>query len=336
MVGKTKAVLLGLAVAGVAAAIVVALAAVQRPDDGTTIANETQTADASVVIDMVSTTSAFPFVERWVAQYNDHAADSVDVSYEDEMEGLEGSDLAIIGNITSKDEIYVPVSPQAVAIVYNIPSFPDVPSGMKLNATILSAILDGNMSRWNNASISDLNPDLNLPDENIVVVREDNNSSSLALLEGYLGSSIRWSNNSIAVSGPAELASMVRKTPYSIGYVDYSYAVQTKMTFAAVANSDNYVIPSTESISEAIQTGVQNATASPPFVNASRLGNSSYPLVGLYYATLADDAENATTGFVSWLVDRSGGQLTLAEVQYPSIYDNKDLAAYAANKTRFD
>lgn len=335
MVGKTKAVLFGLAVVGVAV-IAIALAAVQQPNDGAIIANETQTADASIVIDMVSTTSAFPFVERWVAQYNDHAADTVDVSYEDEIEGLEGSDLAIVGNITSKDGIYIPVSPQAVAIVYNIPSFPDIPSGMKLNATVLSAILNGNISRWNNASISGLNPDLNLPDESIIVVHESDNSSSLALLEGHLGSKISWSNNSITVSGPAELASMVRKTPYSIGYVDYSYAIQTKMTFAAVANSDEYVVPSTESISEAIETGVQNATASPPFVNASRLGNGSYPLVGLYYAALADNAENATTNFVSWLVDESGGQQTLAEVQYPSIYDNKDLAAYVANKTRFD
>jgi ABC-type phosphate transport system substrate-binding protein len=328
-----KAVLLGLAVAGIAA-IVVMLAMQPRPDGGeTAVANTTVIAEAAPVIDVISAPSAFPFVERWAAQYGARGAGEVNVDYQDEIEDLGNSDLAIVGNVTAKNSTFIPVSPQAVAVVYNIPSFPDVPSGMKFNATVLSAVLNGNISRWNNVSISGLNPDLNLPSENIIVIHESSNSSSLALLENYLDSKISWSNDSITVSDSNELASMVRKTPYSIGYVDYSYAIQTKMTFAAIANSDNmYVVPSMESISEAIETGgqVQNI----PFINGSRLGNSSYPLVGLYYGVLSDDAENATADFVSWLIDESGGQQTLAEVQYPPVYDNRDLAAYAANKTR--
>jgi ABC-type phosphate transport system substrate-binding protein len=67
-------------------------------------------------------------------------------------------------------------------------------------------------------------------------------------------------------------------------------------------------------------------------INSSRLGNSSYPIVGLYYAALADNASsrNATLDFVKWIISENGGQQTLSEVQYPSIYrDNDPLATYA-------
>jgi ABC-type phosphate transport system substrate-binding protein len=52
---------------------------------------------------------------------------------------------------------------------------------------------------------------------------------------------------------------MVRKIPYSIGYVDFSYAIQTKMTFAAIAepHSDKYIIPSIDSISHTVNTALQ-------------------------------------------------------------------------------
>lgn len=319
---KKRSALLAL-VAIVAIAIIVGLAARPRPDNPeTTIANETDIAEALPVIDVVSVPSAFPFMERWVAQYNDQGAASVDVNY---GKGV-GSELAIVGNATANGKTYVPVSPQAVAIVYNIPSFPDVPTGLRLNSTVLSSILNGTIARWSDASIRELNPDLNLPNEEIIAVHEIENTSSLALLEGYLGSNISWANSSESVPGPAELASMVRKTPYSIGYVDFSYATQTKMTFAAVENLGGmYVVPSTDSIDSSVKQGMQNATDFP-IINSSRFGNSSYPLVGLYYAALPDNTDNATMDFVAWLINESGGQRTLSEVQYPAI----DIASVAS------
>ena len=141
---------------------------------------------------------------------------------------------------------------------------------------------------------------------------------------------------------------MVRKTPYSVGYVDFSYAIQTKMTFAAVANpSGEYVIPSIDSIGQAANTsmqiqnasGINQATATPPMINSSRIGNSSYPIIGLYYAALANNASNrnSTLDFVKWITSENEGQQTLSEIQYPPIYrDNDPLAAYAEairNKT---
>jgi phosphate transport system substrate-binding protein len=341
--------------------------------------NTTTTTIMPTTIDIVSTTSAFPFVQRWAAQYeNQHSASSgnVNVDYlaDREIIGADGasgrSDLAIVGvPDETNNTLDVPVSAQAVAIVYNIPSFPDIPSGLRLNSTMLFLILNGNITRWDDAAIKDLNPTLNLPHERIVVVHssddDDNNSnnngsssSSLVLLKQYLGfQSLSWpKNDSIVASGPAELAEMVRKIPYSVGYVDFSYAVQTRMTYAAIGDADgDYIVPSAQSIGRAVDVALQfhnsstNRSSSlqqqehpPPTINASRIVSGSYPIVGLYYASLLaneddDDKEEegrrrntAILDFVKWIISESGGQQTLLEVQYPPIYSgNQQLATYA-------
>ena len=332
----------------------------------------TPTTIIPTTIDIVSTTSAFPFVQRWAAQYENQqlaSSGNVNVDYLADREiivaeGASGrrSDLAIVGvpDENNNNTLYIPVSAQAVAIVYNIPGFPDIPSGLRLNSTMLFLILNGSITQWDDAAIKDLNPGLNLPDERIIVVHSDddndnvNSSSSLMLLNQYLGlQSLNWpKNNSITTSAPAELAEMVRKTPYSVGYVDFSYAVQTRMTYAAIGDADgDYVVPSTQSIGRAVDVALQFHNSStdrspsqqqPPTINTSRLVNGSYPIVGLYYASLLandDDKEGAnaaTLDFVEWIISEGGGQQTLLEVQYPPIYlgNNKQLAIYA--KTTMD
>jgi phosphate transport system substrate-binding protein len=334
--------------------------------NGTTV-----TALMPTTIDILSSTSAFPFVQRWIAQYENQqlaSSSNVNVDYLADGEIIaaqvdsDRSDLAIVGVHNENNKtLYVPVSAQAVAIVYNIPSFPDIPTGLRLNSTMLSLILNGSINEWDDAAIRELNPNLNFPHERIVVVHSGGDNtpsssySSQLLLNQYLGSqSLSWpKNDSIFALGPAELAEMVRKTPYSIGYVDFSYAVQTRMTYAAIENVDgDYVVPSTYSIRKAVDLALQFHNTStdltapqqqqqlPPSINASRIVSDGYPIVGLYYASLFatnDDKEEdeirrnaAILDLVEWIISDSGGQLTLLEVQYPSIYSNNEqLVDYA-------
>ncbi|HJU35503.1 MAG TPA: substrate-binding domain-containing protein [Nitrososphaera sp.] len=339
-------------------------------------------------IDIVSSSSAFPFVQRWVAQYeNQQLASSVDLNVDyltdEEIIAAEGGgtsrrDLAIVGLVEQKNSsiLYVPLSAQAVAIVYNIPSFPDIPSGLRLNSTMLLSIFNGSITQWDDAAIKELNPSLNLPHERIVVVHteeddtnQSSNSSSQLLLDQYFGlHSLSWpKNDTITTQGPAELAETVRKIPYSIGYVDFSYAVQTKMTYAAIGAADgNYSVPSMQSIARAVDVALQFYNSStdgsspsssissiqqkqqqqqlPPTINTSRIVSDAYPIVGLYYASLlANDSTDDNSDkieeqrvnamvidFVEWLMSETGGQQTLLEVQYPPIYSNNEkLATYA-------
>jgi phosphate transport system substrate-binding protein len=339
---RKRAIVAAAAAVTATVAFAVAMVAMLQPrpeDGGTVVANGTEPVPKEVV-GVVSARSAFPFVQRWASQYNndENAAGRVELNYYLEKPDAPG-DLMIIGDIrhAASGSYNIPVSAQAVALVYNIPSFPDVPSGLKLNATLLSSILDGTVTQWNDPAIRDLNPNLNLPAEKIIIVHENGNSSTLTLLERYLlTENIRWPGDSVGVLGPDELAATIRQTPYSIGYVNFSYATQTRMTFAAVANTHGeYILPSTNSIWQAVNSSMQvqnitninqttTAAAIPPFVNASMFGNGSYPLTGLYYASLPSDmpnaTKNATLDFVKWMIDEGKGQQTLSEVQYPAIY----------------
>lgn len=365
MDSKRRGVLVGIiigaiAIAGIGIVLSVPMRMPQPPEEpsGNTTngANNTEIEKPTIYISSVK--SAFPFVDRWVAQYNndDHARAIVTVSYLEEA-SIGNDELAIIdsGGIAKngkKNLYYVPVSAQAIAIVYNVPGFPDIPSGLRLDADTLFLILNGTITHWNDPTIEMLNRDLNLPDEKLRVVHERVNGSLDLIIRSP--SNFTWPIDSIEASGPDELAATVRKTPYSIGYTDFSYAIQTKMTYAAMGTrSGEYVVPSIDSISEAAETGLElrnatdlDQTVLPPIINSNKLGNSSYSLVGLYYLAIGSNTVNytavsqtdnttydvkrdATLDLVRWIISDKGQQ-TLSEVGYPALYrDNLPLRTYA-------
>lgn len=344
-------------------------------------------------VNVLSSPSALPFVEKWVAEYNsEENLGNVQVSYSDRVDDAKmpllysnfsafladhSADLAIAGrpvaaikegDFTYAGSAFLPVAPQAVAVVYNIPAIPDVASGLRLDPPTLYAVLSGNATYWDDPRIKSLNPGTRLPHEQIVVVHEGAEGSASDMLGRYLapvsnGTGIAWPESSRAADSTNSLSATVRQMPYSIGYVDFAFAIQTRMTFASLQNSDGkYILPSSDSIGAAVRNGTAGmaaadtapiddgtspenrapADAVPPVVSIGQLGNGSYPVVGFYYAAFPDSAvganetagaggskDAATVDFVRWIVG-SEGQQVLKDLQYPSVYEqNKRLEAFA-------
>lgn len=346
------------------------------------------------VINVISSPSAFPFVEKWMAQYNNEGNLGVaKVDYSNEVDDADvatvysnvseflvdhSADVAITGrappaseSFTNSESLFLPASPQAIVIVYNVPSFPDIPSGLRLDAPTLAAILGGNITHWDDPKIKELNPDMNLPNERIIVVHEGRAGSASDLLGRYLfltsNSTIDWPEGSLTGDSANNLSTIVRQTPYSIGYVDFSYAIQTKMTYAALQNSDGeYILPSIDSIGRAIQNGTiiednkdctgiicinRSSSLPPPTTSIGQLGNGSYPVVGFYYAAFenkgdlietsetivadnqaATDKAAAVVDLVRWIVGEQG-QKILQDMQYPSIYEQNETLRNYLNTT---
>lgn len=341
------------------------------------------------VINVISSPSAFPFVEKWVAQYNNEGnLGTVKVDYSNEVDDVNvattysnvsefladhSADIAITGlavpangDFTNSESLFLPASPQAIAIVYNVPSFPDVPSGLRLDAPTLAAVLGGNITYWDDPKIKELNPDMNLPNERITVVHEGQAGSASDLLGRYVfltsNRTIDWPEESLTGDSADNLSTIVRQTPYSIGYVDFSYAIQTKMTYAALQNSDGeYILPSIDSIDRAIQNGtvieakdctgiicINKSSGLPPTMSIGQLGNGSYPVVGFYYVAFekddtvneeASETTDATTNkaaaiidLVKWIVGEQG-QKILQDMQYPSIYEQNEALRNYLNTT---
>jgi ABC-type phosphate transport system substrate-binding protein len=353
-------------------------------NNGTTRVGEGGSAERPL-LNIISSPSAATFVDKWISQYNSEGhLGNAKVSYSGQTDdasisllysnysafladhsadiAITGRPVALKGNFTYAGSAFLPVSPQAVAVVYNIPGLPDVPSGLKLDPPTLYAILNANITYWDDPAIKLLNPDINLSHKQITVVHEGQAGSASDLLSRYIESAsgrsdgaaaIVWPKSSLVAASAESLSAMVRQTPYSIGYVDFALAFQTRMTYAALQNSDgDFLLPSIDSISASIRNGTivksmpVNGTygnqklVQPPVISVGHLGNGSYPIVGFYYAAFPNNVINnnidsdamnksslvgknkAVIELVRWWVDESKGQQMLKDVQYPSVYEN--------------
>ncbi|MGI0019351.1 MAG: hypothetical protein ACREAY_02650, partial [Nitrososphaera sp.] len=181
--GAKWAVLASVVVAAIAVALLAGSALTGRAPDGNATSPGNSTNGTGTVprpvASVLSTPSALPIMEKWAARYNMEGPVSAQVSYTDDVDDAgiavvhsnisgflaqHSADMAVMGRLPSggsftyANSTFLPVSPQAVALVYNVPGFPDVPSGLKFDPATLGAVLRGNITRWDDPAIRELNP----------------------------------------------------------------------------------------------------------------------------------------------------------------------------------
>lgn len=176
-----------------------------------------------------------------------------------------GSDSPIpaaeTANFKGKTVLYFPVVIGPITLSYNLSG---LSKPLQLSAPVIASIFQGKITSWNNSAIAADNPGVTLPSTPItIVVRSDSSGTtqnfSLFLMDATpstwtLGSSstIKWPSTARAGNGNGGVASAIKSTPGSIGYVDYSDAKASGLTFASIKNKDgNYVAPSPSSASAA-------------------------------------------------------------------------------------
>ena len=116
------------------------------------------------------------------------------------------------------------------------------PGALKFTGPVLADIYLGKIKKWNDKAIADLNPGVKLPDDPITVVRRSDGSGTTFIWTDYLSKvSDEWKTKvgaSTAVAWPEGVggkgnegvAAYVQRIKGSIGYVEYAYAKQNKMT----------------------------------------------------------------------------------------------------------
>ena len=217
--------------------------------------------------------------------------------------------------------LHIPMTLGAVAVIYNLPG---VQTGqVKLTPDVLADIYLKKIAKWSDPRIIQLNPGLNLPDQNIAVVHRSDSSGTTNIFTNYLSKvSQEWKDkvgNATAVTWPGDLggqgnegvAGQVRQISGAIGYVELAYAKQGGLYWAALKNSSgNYVQPSLESAALAAQ-GVTLPDDMKVVITDSP-NPQAYPIAGfswlLVYQRQTDYTEGKALVDVMWWAIHDGQQ----------------------------
>ena len=165
------------------------------------------------------------------------------------------------------------------------------PGQMRLTGPVLADIYLGKITKWNDPAIAALNSGVTLPDASIAVVRRADGSGTSFLFTNYLskvspewkskvgeGTAVNWPTGA-GGKGNEGVSAFVQRLPNSIGYVEYAYAKQNKMSHVQMRNqSGSYVMPSDASFKAA----AAGADWSKSFnqVLTDQPGKDSWPITG--------------------------------------------------------
>ncbi|HZR50947.1 MAG TPA: phosphate ABC transporter substrate-binding protein PstS [Streptosporangiaceae bacterium] len=254
-----------------------------------------------------------------------------------------GSDSPIpakeASEFAGKTVLYFPVVIGPITLSYNLSGV----SNLKLDPTVIAKIFQGDITKWNDPAIAADNPGVNLPSTAITTaVRSDSSGTtqnfSLFLQTAVpsvwkLGSSstIKWPASARAGAQNTGVASIIKSTSGAIGYVDYSTAKASGLTYASIKNSaGNYVAPSPSGAS--VSAAGVNVKPDLTFAAVWGSGAQAYPITYqswvLVYATQpnASDA-SMLQAYLTYLL--GDGQQLLSNLGYAPLPSNIDTMAKA-------
>lgn len=206
---------------------------------------------------------------------------------------------------------------------------------LKLTGEILADIYLGKITKWNDKAIVAVNKGVQLPEQMISVVHRSDGSGTTFIWTNYLSKvSATWKQQvgeNTAVEWPAGLgakgnegvASNVQQIEGSIGYVEYAYAMQNKMTTTQVQNSaKKFVAPNIKSF-KAAAVGAKWANAKDYYlIMTDAPGKNSWPIAGstfilMHKVQVKTEQAKETLKFFHWAFEN--GEAKAEEMNYVPI-----------------
>ena len=193
-----------------------------------------------------------------------------------------------------------------------------------LSGELLGDIYLGKVTKWNDPAIAKLNPKLTLPTDAITVVRRSDGSGTTFNFTDYLskastewkakvgqGTAVEWPTG-VGAKGNEGVAGNVGQTKNSIGYVEYAYAKQNKLTYAAMINKAGKTVQPTVASFQAAASNADWAKAPGYYVILTdQPGEASWPITAatfiLMHKTPVDKVASAEAiKFFKWSFEKGG------------------------------
>jgi phosphate transport system substrate-binding protein len=316
---------------------------------------EAQVAAGSIQINGAGATFPLPVYTEWTYAYQ-YVDPSVAVNYQgigsgggkkaivDRTVDFAGSD-SLLGDeeySAGGDLQMYPMIAGAVVPIYNVEGITSEDPALILSREVLAGIYDSSINNWSDPAIVALNPSLadKLPDAAITVVHRSDGSGTTEIFTKALssfspdwkanvgaGSSVEWpvdkAGNGVGGKGNQGVAAAVQNTANSIGYVELSYAVSNKITFAQMINqAGNTVTADAASLQSAMAdfAGSFSDRLTTDIVDGS--GAGSWPIAGYTYLVLhtssMEDCAKAAKllEYVHWTLTDAGAAQRASDLGY--------------------
>ncbi|MBQ8867319.1 MAG: phosphate ABC transporter substrate-binding protein PstS [Bacteroidaceae bacterium] len=250
----------------------------------------------------------------------------------DKIVDFAGSDAFLSDKEMSEMDavIHVPTCMGAVVVAYNL----DGVGKLNLSGELVADIFAGEVKRWNDARLVELNPNAQLPDAEIIPVYRSDGSGTTFVFTDYLtkvspmwaskygaGKSVNFPAGQAAKGNPG-VAGVIAQTKYSIGYVGSEYAFAQKIPYARIANQRGELVePSSASISAAAMGEIPTDTRTS-ITNADAEG--AYPISTFtwmiiykeqHYADRTREQAEATLDLLKYILSDEAQSIT-SEVHY--------------------
>jgi len=306
------------------------------------LASAAAPAKAQPILSGAGATFPHPLYERWIHSYSQKAPVRVTYRGTGSADGIQdllqrkidfgATDVSLSDREMQEAAapiLHLPTCVGAVAVIYNLEGDPD----LRLTPDLLADIFLGRIPSWDHPRLRALNPSVDLPSLEIMVVHRAEGSGTNYILSDYLskvsphwnrergvGKTVAW-NTGLGVRGNSGVASMVKKIPGAIGYVSLNYAVGNRLPVVRVKNAGNrFVKPTVESATEAASISMP-ADWRRPITNTE--APEGYPISGFTYLIFYQEQSysgrtkekaRALASFLWWCVHE--GQRECAPLHY--------------------
>ena len=242
---------------------------------------------------------AFPIFSKWASEYANVAG--VKLNYQSIGSGggiaaieaktvdFGASDAPLQqAELTAKNLVQFPVIVGGVVPVINVKGLAQ--GALRINANVLAKIYSGKIKTWNDAAIKALNPGLALPSTAIAVIHRSDASGTTWIFTNYLTAaapaawtlgadkSVNWPVG-VGGKGNEGVAANVKQLNGAIGYVEYAYAKQNKISFTKMINKDGKTVsPVKESFQAAAASADWASTPGMGVILTDQAGAETWPI----------------------------------------------------------
>ena len=299
-----------------------------------------------VVLKGAGATFPYPVYSKWFTNYRRENME-VEITYDPvgseagvsrllagELDFGASDSREALHDIAPGEEGKYVLLPSVAGAVVPIVNLPGLPGEISFTSDALAGIYLGRIKKWNDPLLRKINPRVDLPDLDIVVIHRAEGSGTSYTWTDYLSrTSQEWKNavgaglspiwpTGRAATGNDGTAKLVKELGGSIGYVEYIYALQNHLNYGKVRNRNGeFVEASLESIAAAVSHGAQNRDdLNVSIVDAP--GAGSYPIATFTWlivpAHIRDDAKRtAIASFLRWTL--GPGQRQAAALGYGAL-----------------